>query len=113
VIKVPNVDFHPEPPPGMPDHVYIMGERIEVKYSDNLLKDRDAYGVEILKDGLIVIDTDVSEDHMRRVLTHEILHACFGLVDVHGMNGEQEEIVVRALSAGLHSALKSNDPWWE
>src|SRR5262249_40930653 len=79
----------------------------------NLADEREAYGATIHKDRVICLDVNSSPSHMRQVLTHEVLHALLGMNDVHGLDGEQEEQVVRALTVGLHYVLRNNEPWWD
>lgn len=112
VLKIKDVTFVPAPK-GMPTEIDILGEAFEVRYSDNLYAERDGtLGVEIEKESVICVDVNSSPSQLRRVLTHEVLHACLGMADVHGLDHEQEETVVRCLTTALHYVLRNNNPWW-
>lgn len=112
MLKIPDVTFLKKPPfPGLPTSLLIAGERFDIKYSENLGKDRDCWGCEVLEARTIVLDAVGCEEHIRITLTHEILHALLGLGNAHGLNPDVEEQVVRALTPFLHSALKSNPLW--
>lgn len=107
MLKIPDVHFVKPPFPGLRTSEVMCGEKVHIKYSDNLGKDRECYGIMILEDRLIVLDANGDREHIEMTTTHELLHFAAGLSGAHCLNGEQEEQWVRAITPFVHSLLKS------
>ncbi len=100
-------------PKGFPSRFRICDQVWRVLYSPELVVEEGKLGVTSPTKQTITLDATVTPPVMRRILGHEILHACFTTQeDAHQLTHDQEEQVVKVLGPALLSALKRNAPWW-
>jgi len=90
----------------MLDKIKICGEEYKIQLGDEIRED-GFLGKIYLAKNLIIISKELSEDQQKKVLLHEIMHACFCN---SGLQHAQltEELVVDALSSQLFGVLKDN-----
>jgi hypothetical protein len=84
----------------LPSDVYVLGHKYTVEIlSENLFKEREAYGDCCNEQKKIRIYCGVSESVIRDTMFHEILHAMWSLCYLEGCN--EENTVARLATAWI------------
>lgn len=92
-----------------PTAVTIGSHQYTIEWPDNVTDEADnwLYGQTRARYALIRVSHDAAPSQRRDTLLHELIHAALSDAP-HGLDSEQEERVIRALTPGLLGIIRDN-----
>lgn len=100
-------------PEGLPSEIVLLHQTYLIFYVDNLTSVRNALGLSVFSDRMILIDTNQAHDSRVEVLAHEIIHCWCDLTGLRGWLGEEaEEHLVSVLAPMWLDTERGNNLAW-